>query len=237
VLLLWPGHRPGKQLDLSLRILHLAAPAWARPVRPLPSRNSHLKGSDLETGTGSGEPPAREDGSGPRRNSSPSLSGGPGTPVHSLPPQSASIQVSNTWQQLWTGKGPTGSSGRSEIPQSPAVYLGQLRPGLAEQYLLPLDSRRLVAFEITGRGGSIWVQFVSISQAAPNLVHQLRSHYSQVQAVESPDYLSQRPSERLLARSYRLRDSHLFQIRVEPRLEPLVPLLGVLAHLKAAPSS
>jgi hypothetical protein len=109
--------------------------------------------------------------------------------------------------------------------------------GLAEQYLLPLDSRRLVAFEITGRGGSIWVQFVSISQAAPNLVHQLRSHYSQVQAVESPDYLSQRPSERLLARSYRLRDSHLFQIRVEPRLEPLVPLLGVLAHLKAAPSS
>jgi hypothetical protein len=109
--------------------------------------------------------------------------------------------------------------------------------GLAEQYLLPLDSRRLVAFEITGRGGSIWVQFVSISQAAPNLVHQLRSHYSQVQAVESPDYLSQRPSERLLARSYRLRDSHLFQIRVEPRLDPLVPLLGVLAHLKAAPSS
>lgn len=104
-------------------------------------------------------------------------------------------------------------------------------PSLSEQLLLALGVRNPIAFEVVGLGGTVSIQFAAAKQDTPNLVGQLRSHYPHSQVFEGSDLIQQEGVPNLQARSYRLRDSHLFQIRVEQRLESYLALMGVLAGL------
>ena len=89
-----------------------------------------------------------------------------------------------------------------------------------------------MAFEVVGQGGSVSFQFVAAKGDAPNLVNQLHSHYPGAEVFEDTDILQRENISRFFARSYRLRNSHLFQIRVEQRPEIFTALVGILAGLR-----
>lgn len=102
---------------------------------------------------------------------------------------------------------------------------------LSEQQMLAFSPRNPVAFEVHGHGGSVSFQYVAAKQDASNLVSQLHSHYPGAQVFEGPDVIGGEDRPHLIARNYRLRESHLFQIRVEQRPESFTALVGILAGL------
>ncbi|MCI0439176.1 MAG: hypothetical protein L0177_08610, partial [Chloroflexi bacterium] len=102
-----------------------------------------------------------------------------------------------------------------------------------EQLPLTLGSRYPVAFEVIGLGGTVAVQLAAAKPDAQSIMGQLRSHYPGAQIVEVADPLSSHSASFSTARSYRLRDSHLFQIRSEHRPESYTSLVGILASLRA----
>lgn len=104
-------------------------------------------------------------------------------------------------------------------------------PGLSEQQLLALSPAHPVAFEVIGLSGSVSFQFVAPSSDVPNLISQIHSHYPQAQVFDATDPIPHDVAARLFARSYHLRDSHLFQIRIEHNPEAFRTMTGVLAGL------
>ena len=107
-------------------------------------------------------------------------------------------------------------------------------PALGQQLVLAFSPRYHLSFEVIGHGGSAYLQFVSARQDASNVVNQLNSHYPRAQAFDDPDRARWDETTLRIARSYRLRDSHLFQIKTDHRPEVYIPLVGVLAGLRKA---
>lgn len=105
-------------------------------------------------------------------------------------------------------------------------------PEAQEQLLLALGSRYPVALEVIGLGGKVAIQFVAVKQEAPNVVGQLQAHYPGSQVSEGTDLVSGHRELFSEARGYRLRDSHLFQLRSEYRPESYTALGGILSSLR-----
>ncbi|MCI0438178.1 MAG: ATP-binding protein, partial [Chloroflexi bacterium] len=111
-------------------------------------------------------------------------------------------------------------------------YENSYIPDAREQLPLALGSRYPVAFEVMGMGGKVILQFIATKPDAPNVIGQLQSHYPEAQIVEAADPISNGSPSFKMARTYRLRDSHLFQIRSESRPESYTALIGILASLR-----
>jgi len=105
--------------------------------------------------------------------------------------------------------------------------------GLAEQLLLALGSRSPTSFEVLGINGKVVLQYGALNEDCENVSRQLSSHYPRAQVSQEDDLLKQQRHHRFLARSYRLRESHLFRIRVQHGAENYAALMGILSGLGA----
>ena len=103
-------------------------------------------------------------------------------------------------------------------------------PDLSEQLILAFKSRHPISFEVIG-GERASFQFVVSEQDANHVTSQLRAHYPGAEIINDTDLIARRDGLNLFARSYRLRDSHLFQIKTNPQPEGLMPLAGILAGI------
>ncbi|MFC1865148.1 type IV secretory system conjugative DNA transfer family protein [Chloroflexota bacterium] len=104
--------------------------------------------------------------------------------------------------------------------------------GLAEQLLIALGSQHPVSFEIVGIKGKVVIQFVASYNDWQSVSRQISSHYLKAQVIQANDVLRQRNQVRLLARGYRLRESPLFQLRVQHSVESYAALTGILTGLE-----
>jgi len=100
-----------------------------------------------------------------------------------------------------------------------------------EQLLLALGRREIASFEFVGTGGNVHIQFVYPSTEVSFLIAQLRSLFPRAQVFEGEDVIPGASRDSLEVRSYRLRDSNLFQIRTEGRTETLATLAAVLPRI------
>jgi len=103
--------------------------------------------------------------------------------------------------------------------------------GLSEQFLLALSPRRSISFEVIGTGGRVMLQIHTAEADRENGFRQISSHYPGAQVSDEGDFLGRENNARLHARSYRLRESHLFRIRIQHEAEAYAPLLAVLSGL------
>ena len=102
---------------------------------------------------------------------------------------------------------------------------------IGEQLILAVGGRNLIAFEVVGTNSKVYIQLVCARAEAPFLIAQLRSLFPHAQVFEAEDLTVVRSRPSLFAKNYRLRDSHLFQLKSEGRTEPLATLTAVLSHV------
>jgi len=105
--------------------------------------------------------------------------------------------------------------------------------GLSEQFLLALSPHRPISFEVIGTGRKAMLRIATTEGDRENIFQQISSHYPGAQVSDEDDLLDGEHHARPHARSYRLRESHLFRIRVQHEAETYAPLLAVLSRLGA----
>ena len=101
----------------------------------------------------------------------------------------------------------------------------------SEQFLLSLDARYPVGFEVAGADGEVEIQLVAAPPDVDPILGQIKAHYAGCEAFESEDCLTSLTTGLLYARGYRLRRSHLFPLREGHRTDPYTALLGLLGSL------
>lgn len=103
--------------------------------------------------------------------------------------------------------------------------------GISEQLLLAFSPQFPLSFEMIGRNGRVSLQLVAATMDVENISRQLSSHYPKAQVSQGSDLLRVGPHTRLVARSYRLRESPIFCIRAKHDTETYTALIGILSEL------
>jgi hypothetical protein len=98
---------------------------------------------------------------------------------------------------------------------------------IAEQFLLALGSEKTISFEVIRSAGKTALQTVVSNTDSTHALSQIRSHYPKASVSEEKDLLIEFNSNNMAARSYRLRESHLFRIRSKHEAEVYASLAGV----------
>ena len=104
---------------------------------------------------------------------------------------------------------------------------------LAEQLILALHPSNPLAFEVivsTERGS---IQIAGTSSDVAAVSQQILAHYPSAEVSPSSDLLREGAEKLSSARTYRLRESHLFEIRKDHAAEPYAALLGLANGLGA----
>gem|GEM_PF-2989699 len=97
----------------------------------------------------------------------------------------------------------------------------------AGQVLIALGPDGPLAFEVLGCGGMTGIQIAVPKGHLAVVTQQLLAHYRRSEVYHHPDLLQ--GASLTLARGYRLRDSHLFPLRIGQRTETYTALLGALS--------
>lgn len=102
-----------------------------------------------------------------------------------------------------------------------------------EQFILSLPGSQPISFEIIGSGNKIYFQTVVTNSASDAAISQLRSHLLCAECSLAEDLIKSVLSRRIVARAYRLRQSHFFPLGLaaESGLDPLRSLYGTLSNL------
>jgi len=116
----------------------------------------------------------------------------------------------------------------AEVRLSP---LDEYSSGIDEQMLLALSPGYPVSFEISGVGGKTSLQIATMDDDNENVLRQVSSHYPGAQISNGEDCLQKCYDKNLYTRSYRLRESHLFQIRSHHNAESYAALLAILSGM------
>ncbi|MBM4451752.1 MAG: ATP-binding protein [Chloroflexi bacterium] len=104
-------------------------------------------------------------------------------------------------------------------------------PESAEQLLLSLSGR--LSFEVIGHDGIISFQFAVNRQASASLVASVNTLYPNAEAFAAQDLLRPLASSNVVARSYRLRESHFFPLKTDSKLDYFGLLFAALTGMRA----
>ncbi|MFQ5801387.1 MAG: type IV secretion system DNA-binding domain-containing protein [Candidatus Methylomirabilales bacterium] len=100
---------------------------------------------------------------------------------------------------------------------------------MAEELLLSLKPVAPLSFEVVGQDGRISLQFTSAEVDAPGLRQQIVAAYPMVEVAETPDALG---TFSFQVRSYGLKESPVFTLRTDGRVDPFIALAGILGHIR-----
>ena len=101
-------------------------------------------------------------------------------------------------------------------------------PALQEQMLLALGARQPIAFEVWSTKGTSSLGLTINATDAPGVLAQINSHYPEASVTEADAITQPGFASEMFARCYRLRESHLFQIRADHRTEVYAALIAIL---------
>ncbi len=100
-------------------------------------------------------------------------------------------------------------------------------PDIGEQLLLSMAARTPMSFEVVMHRGYLRLQIVCSREDAASAASQILALYPGAQTREAEDLLLETKGATLVTKNYRLRDSHLLQIRSDGKVEPYIALAGV----------
>lgn len=109
----------------------------------------------------------------------------------------------------------------------------EYKPALAEQLLTASSSDETTAFELFGFAGKTAIQLAVSGAGSTHISGQILSHYPKASVTAENDLLNGLNSNNIVARTYCLRESHLFRIRFKHETEIYASLTGVFSRLNA----
>jgi len=105
-------------------------------------------------------------------------------------------------------------------------------PIVAEQLLLAVKPRAPVAFEVVGYDSTVAIQFTCAEADAPGVRQQLVAAYPAIQVAEAPDALARAFGSPAQVRSYGLKESPVFTVKHDGKVDQFIALAGVLGNFQ-----